>query len=91
MRWYILASGIIAKLGSANLQSTIINYQVDNGTINSYNWTGNLVTDATVAVTLPAVTAPGGYHSFKAFTSNPNGNTEGYDYNDAASSKVHDQ
>jgi len=78
---------LLQNFGSANLQSVTINYQVDNGAINSYNWIGNLVTDATVAVTLPAVTAPGGYHSFKAFTSNPNGNTEGYDYNDAASSK----
>jgi D-alanyl-D-alanine carboxypeptidase len=78
---------LLQNFGSANLQSVTINYQVDNGLINSYNWTGDLVTDATVAVTLPAITAPGGYHSFKAFTSNPNGNTEGYDYNDAASSK----
>jgi D-alanyl-D-alanine carboxypeptidase len=78
---------LLQNFGSANLQSVVINYQVDNGLINSYNWTGNLVTDATVAATLPAVTAPGGYHSFKAFTSNPNGNTEGYDYNDAAVSK----
>jgi D-alanyl-D-alanine carboxypeptidase len=78
---------LLQNFGSSNLQSVVINYQVDNGAINSYNWTGNLVTDATVAVTLPAVTAPGGNHSFKAFTSNPNGNTEGYDYNDAASSK----
>jgi hypothetical protein len=78
---------LLQNFGSANLQSVTVNYQVDNGAINSYNWIGNLVTDATVAVTLPAVTAPGGYHSFKAFTSNPNGNTEGYDYNDAASSK----
>ncbi|HEU5167763.1 MAG TPA: serine hydrolase [Chitinophagaceae bacterium] len=78
---------LLQNFGSANLQSVVINYQVDNGLINSYNWTGNLVTDATVTLTLPAVTVPGGNHSFKAFTSNPNGNTEGYDYNDAASSK----
>jgi hypothetical protein len=78
---------LLQNFGSANLQSVVINYQVDNGLINSYNWTGNLLTDATATVTLPAVTAPGGNHSFKAFTSNPNGNTEGYDYNDAASSK----
>jgi len=78
---------LLQNFGSANLQSVTINYQVDNGAIHPYNWTGNLVTDATVAVTLPVVTAPGGYHSFKAFTSDPNGNTEGYDYNDAAGSK----
>ena len=78
---------LLQNFGSANLRSVVVNYQVDNGLINSYNWAGNLVTDATVAITLPAVTAPGGYHSFKAFTSNPNGNTEGYAYNDAASSK----
>jgi D-alanyl-D-alanine carboxypeptidase len=78
---------LLQNFGSANLQSVAINYQVDNGAINSYNWTGNLMTDATVAVTLPAVNVPAGYHSFKAYTSNPNGNTEGYDYNDAANSK----
>jgi hypothetical protein len=78
---------LLQNFGSSNLQSVKINYQVDNGAINSYNWTGNLVTDATVVVTLPAVSAPGGNHSFKAFTSGPNGNAEGYNYNDAASSK----
>jgi CubicO group peptidase (beta-lactamase class C family) len=78
---------LLQNFGTSNLQSVIIKYQIDNGAINSYNWTGNLVTDATVTVTLPVVTSPGGSHAFKAFTSNPNGNTEGYDYNDAASSK----
>jgi len=78
---------LLQNFGNSNLQSVKINYQVDNGAINSYNWTGNLVTDATATVTLPAVTAPGGSHSFKAFTSLPNGNTEGYGYNDEASSK----
>jgi len=78
---------LLQNFGSSSLQSVVINYQVDNGAINSYNWTGNLVTDATATVTLPAVTAPGGNHSFKAFTSDPNGNAEGYAYNDAASSK----
>jgi hypothetical protein len=78
---------LLQNFGSANLQSVVINYKVDNGAINSYNWIGNLLNDATTSVTLPSITASGGYHSFRAFTSLPNGNTEGYDYNDAASSK----
>jgi CubicO group peptidase (beta-lactamase class C family) len=78
---------LLQNYGTSNLQSVTINYQVDNGTINSYFWTGNLVRDATANVTLPSMTSSGGYHSFRAFTSNPNGDAEGYDYNNEASSK----
>jgi len=77
----------LQNFGSANLQSVIIKYQVDNGTINSYNWTGNLMNDATASVTLPSINVSPGYHSFRAFTFNPNGSAEGYDYNDEANSK----
>ncbi len=78
---------LLQNFGSSNLQSVVINYQVDNGAVNSYNWTGNLLTDATTPVTLPFISPSAGYHSFRVFTSNPNGSAEGHNYNDEASSK----
>jgi CubicO group peptidase (beta-lactamase class C family) len=78
---------LLHNFGSSNLQSVKINYQVDDGGINTYDWTGTLLKDATTSVALPSISAPAGNHSFRAFTSLPNGNTEGYDYNDGASSK----
>jgi CubicO group peptidase (beta-lactamase class C family) len=78
---------LLQNFGSTNLQSVIIKYQVDNGTISSYNWTGNLLNDATTPVTLPSINVSPGYHSFKAFTFNPNESADGYDYNNEASSR----
>jgi CubicO group peptidase (beta-lactamase class C family) len=76
----------LQNFASQPMTSVSINYKIDGGTVFSYPWTGNLVTGASVDVTLPAVTATNGLHFFTCFTSNPNGNPEGYNYNDTASS-----
>jgi hypothetical protein len=59
--------------GVNNLTSAIIHYQVDNGTINTYNWSGNLIQLGKAKVTLPSQSVSAGGHTFKAYTTMPNG------------------
>jgi len=77
---------VLKNFGSSALTSVTINYQVDATTVQTFNWTGNLATNATANVTLAAITVAGGSHTFNANTSSPNGSTDGNTANDAASS-----
>lgn len=77
----------IKNFGTSNLTSATINYQVDNGTINNLNWTGNLTQNATETVVLPTITSSPGSHTLKVWTSNPNGNTDYNAGNDQKTSK----
>jgi hypothetical protein len=72
----------LKNAGSGNMTSCTINYQVDGGTVNTYSWTGNLASTATVSVTLPSVTATAGTHTLTISTTNPNGTTDGNTSND---------
>lgn len=77
----------IKNYGTSTLTSTTINYQVDAGpTVNTYNWTGSLASNATAVVTLPSVTTTAGAHTFTAYTSSPNSGTDGNGSNDSYSS-----
>ena len=78
---------IIQNFGTASLTSAVINYQVDENPIQSYLWSGSLLQDETAAINLPVLNVSAGYHSFRAFTSAPNGNTEGYEHNNETTSK----
>ncbi len=62
----------IQNKGINNLTSAIVNYQIDNGTINTYSWSGNLIQLVRDKVTLPSQTVSAGAHSFKAYTTMPN-------------------
>ncbi|WP_343636461.1 PKD domain-containing protein [Fluviicola sp.] len=64
--------------GSNNLTSATISYKVDNGTAVTYSWTGNLAPNSTATVALPAFTAPLGVHSFRAYSTLPNGIADPY-------------
>ncbi len=75
----------IQNKGINNLTSAIINYQTDNGTINTYNWSGNLMQLARDKVTLPAQSVSAGTHTFKAYTSMPNGVADTVPSNDSSS------
>lgn len=72
--------------GTNNLTSATINYDVDGGTNQVYNWTGNLVPGASVNITLSAMAVASGSHTFNASTTLPNGTTDSNTGNDAASS-----
>ena len=73
----------LKNYGTSNLTNVTIKYQVNSGTLSTYNWTGNLAQNATTLVTLTAITAPVGANTFTAFTQNPNNGTDGNTANDS--------
>ena len=76
----------LKNYGSNTLTSVTINYNIVGGVPAVFNWTGTLATDSQVVVTLPDIITTSGTHSFVCYTSAPNGNTEGYTYNDSSTS-----
>jgi len=72
--------------GSTNLTSTTINYQVDAFAPLSYAWTGNLAAFESEEVLLPMIPASLGAHTFKAWTSAPNGGIDELIDNDSTNS-----
>lgn len=68
--------------GTTSLSSVVINYRIDNGTIQTYNWSGTLASLTSQNVTLPAITSPTGTHALKVFTSSPNAGVDGNTSND---------
>ena len=74
----------LENFGSATLTSVTINYNLDGGSNQAYNWTGSLTTNATVQVSLPGIIVSTGAHTFKAATYNPNGANDEQTGNDAS-------
>ncbi|MDC0304133.1 S8 family serine peptidase [Flavobacteriales bacterium] len=74
------------NFGSNTLNSVIINYQLDAGAVNTYNWTGSLGSTSSTTVNLASISFSGGSHTFNAWTSNPNGTTDNVQSNDASNS-----
>ena len=62
----------LMNVGSTVLTSAQINYQLDNGTTQQYNWTGSLNQWQTQTISLPVVQFTAGNHTFSATVSNPN-------------------
>ncbi|MCP4438485.1 MAG: T9SS type A sorting domain-containing protein [Aureispira sp.] len=77
----------IRNFGTSNLTSATINYQIDNGAVSTYAWTGNLAPNASQLVTLPSMAGPGtgAPFTFRAYTSSPNAGTDNDITNDTAS------
>ncbi len=73
---------IIKNMGTDNLMSATINYQLDGGQIISQQWTGNLSTNQADTVTLAPFTLTNGNHTFRTFITNPNNTNDGYPAND---------
>lgn len=76
---------VITNYGSNTITSLTVNYNIDGGSNNTYNWTGNLASGASTVVTLPLISTTEGDHTFNASTSNPNGNSDNDNSNDAIS------
>jgi hypothetical protein len=80
---------VLKNFGTSVLTSATINYKIDNGTTATYNWTGNLAAGATASITLPQqnLTASNNAtdHIFYAWTTSPNGGTDGNALNDRTS------
>lgn len=76
-------SATLANKGRLALSSATINYQLDNGSVSTQAWTGNLVTGDTTHITLPTLTATTtGQHKVTVWVTNPNGGTDGKLSND---------
>ena len=73
----------IKNFGINTIISLTINYQLDGGVINTYTWSGSLITNAFELVTLPLINVSAGSHIFKAYTTNPNAGTDGNVNNDS--------
>jgi PKD repeat protein len=71
----------LQNFGYSTLTSCTINFQLDNGTIQTQSWTGSLVGGHSTNVTLPSMVSTIGTHSLTCFTSNPNGVTDSNSFN----------
>lgn len=59
--------------GTTALVSCTINYQLNNGSTSTINWTGSLNTNQTAAVNLPTLTANNGANTLTVWITNVNG------------------
>lgn len=73
----------IQNKGINNLTSAVINYQIDGGPVQTYNWTGNLQRLEKNSVTLSSQTVSLGSHTFNVYTTLPNGSADAVPFNDA--------
>ena len=62
----------LMNVGTTVLTSAQINYQLDNGTAQQYNWTGSLNQWQAQTISLPVIQFAAGNHTFSATVSNPN-------------------
>lgn len=76
----------LRNLGQNPLTSCVINYRVDANTPLSFFWTGFLPSLGTLNVTVNTISVSTGMHAFYAWTSQPNGFTDGQPSNDADTS-----
>jgi len=76
----------LSNYGSSTLTSVNIKYRVDNGTLQTYTYTGNLASGAHIQVTIPGISAATGSHTLTVYTQSPNGQSDGYPSNDTNTS-----
>jgi Secretion system C-terminal sorting domain len=61
---------------SAAITSCTVNFNIDGGTPQTYNWTGNLAAAASTTITLPSQTVTAGSHTLNITLVNPNNGTD---------------
>ena len=62
-----------SNTGNDTIRSLKINYQIDGGSITTFNWTGSLPKCSSISQTLSSAVSTIGTHILKVFTSDPNG------------------
>jgi lysyl endopeptidase len=67
-----LPSVSLMNVGTTVLTSAQINYQIDNGAVQQYNWSGSLNQWQAQSISLPVLQLTAGNHTFTATVSNPN-------------------
>lgn len=75
----------IKNFGSDTLISLTLNYKLDGGSVSTYAWSGTLATNQYANISLPSMNISSGSHTLTAYTSNPNGTTDGNVNNDSKS------
>ncbi len=68
----------IKNEGLNTINSAVINYQIDGGSIQSLNWLGNLSPNKTFDVIIPCIPVQNGNHNVQISIGNPNGNQDFY-------------
>lgn len=71
--------------GSENLTFCTINYQLNNGNVQFFNWSGNLEQGESETVDLPTIVASNGSNTLTIWVSNPNGEADGNENNNETS------
>jgi hypothetical protein len=79
---------VLKNQGLQTLTSVTIGYQLDDGSVQSYQWTGSLAALKTDTVKLPAGAMATGAHLLSAFSSAPNGQTDQDLSNDTVTNAV---
>lgn len=67
-----LPSFSLMNVGTTSLTSAQIDYQIDNGPVQQYLWSGTLAQWQSQSISLPTVQLAAGTHTFSATVSNPN-------------------
>ncbi|MDP4739521.1 MAG: T9SS type A sorting domain-containing protein [Crocinitomicaceae bacterium] len=67
-----LPSVSLMNVGTTVLTSAQISYQIDNGAVQQYNWSGTLNQWQAQTISLPLIQLAAGNHTFTATVSNPN-------------------
>ena len=81
-------SVILRNFGTYTLSNVIINYQLDNGTLFTQNWSGFLMPNNSVQVSLSTAYAYSqNNHVFTAFTSQPNGGIDSNNNNNSSTTE----
>jgi hypothetical protein len=75
---------VVNNFGTDPLTSAEINYFFDEEPASTFNWTGMMAPGEAMELSLPALPVGDGVHAFTCFTSGPNGEMEGYTFNDTA-------
>lgn len=68
--------------GNVNLLTVKVNYQIDSEPIQTIQWSGNLAYNSQETINFPQITLSPGNHTFRSFTSEPNGGTDDNPAND---------
>jgi hypothetical protein len=66
----------LQNMGNNVLTSCTINYQIDNGSVQTQAWTGSLVFGQATTVTLPSFTSSSGSHTLTCYSSAPNNSVD---------------
>jgi len=74
---------VLRNMGQNNLTSVVINYKLNNGSVQQQNWSGNLASLAKDTITLPSLPLTQGNHTYQVYTTQPNGSSDQNASNDS--------